>query len=62
MSNYLRGVHGGHDLDAEDNGTLVGGQAPRVDLPLTIGIPYLDCQVADPRAEHAGTESAGGPR
>ena len=54
----MRGMHGGHDMGAQDKDPRHDGQAPRVDLLADQRIIDLERQVAELRAERDRTESA----
>ena len=54
----MRGMHGGHDMGAEDKDPRHEGHAPRVDPPVDQRIIELERQVAELRAERDGAESA----
>ena len=54
----MRGMHGGHDMSAQDKDPRHDGQAPGVDLPADQRIIDLESQVDELRAERDRTESA----
>ena len=58
----MRGMHGGHDMGAQDKDPRHDGQAPRVDLRADQRIIDLERQVAELRAERDRTERAASRR
>jgi hypothetical protein len=52
----MRGMHGGHDMGAEDKDPRHEGHASPVDLPAEQRIIDLERQVAELRAERDRTE------
>ena len=58
----MRGMHGGHDMGAQDKDPGHDGQAPRVDLHADQRIIDLERQVAELRAERDRTEGAASRR
>ena len=54
----MRGMHGGHDMGAQDKDPRHQGHAPRVDPLADQRILDLERQVAELRAAREGTESA----
>jgi hypothetical protein len=53
----MRGMHGGHDMGAEDKDPRHDGQAPRVDPSADRRILDLERQVAELRAARDRAES-----